>query len=140
MLRDRDIAMSFAMIQRSCVLLAVIGMFLQGSEGGHMLLVEHTRCAEHGDLVHAGDAHGHGVEAALVAETRTIEGAPDPSGDSAHEHCNHASEQRRAVAGVPPSHLRARYELAPAVRAPIVVALPIRAPLFRTAPKTSPPA
>ena len=127
------------MIRRSCVLLAAVGLFLQGSQGGHMLLVEHTRCAEHGDLVH-GEGHDHGVGDAATAEHRALEAAANLGDEEAHGHCSHASERRDAAADVPTSHALAlrRDEPIPSLRE--ASAFPTLAQLYRTAPKNSPPA
>jgi hypothetical protein len=135
-----DIARTSAMIRRSCALLAVVGLFLQGSHGGHMLLVEHTRCAEHGELIHGGESHGHLVQGGDASADISFEQAPDPSDDEAHEHCGHASERRDAVANVAQSVVVARSDRAAAVPDCIADHVSTRPRLYQTAPKNSPPA
>ena len=127
------------MIRRTCLLLAVAGLFLQSSQGGHMLLVEHTRCAEHGDLVH-GEAHEHGVAGQVSVKGRAFESGPESSVEAAHEHCSHASERRDAVADVSESDLVELRALTHATENTALLALSERIPLYRTAPKNSPPA
>ena len=100
------------------MLFSVIALLLQGSEGGHMLLVEHTRCAEHGELVHASETHDHVVDDAAKALHRTFEAAADLGDEEAHEHCSHAADRRDAAADVPTSHALAlrRDEPVPSLR------------------------
>lgn len=140
MLHAREIALTSAMIRRSCALLAVVGLFLQGSHGGHMLLVEHTRCAEHGELIHGGESHGHLVEGSDAGAEIRFEEAPAPSDDDAHEHCGHASERRDAVANLARSVVVAQSDRTGSFRDPIANHFSTRARLYQTAPKNSPPA
>ena len=122
------------------MLLAVVGLFLQGSQGGHMLLVEHTRCAEHGDLVHPGDGPDHAAGDDASAEHRAFEAAADLGDEEAHEHCSHAFERRDAAADVPASEVAALRRAEPPPFAEPALAFTERAPRYRTAPKNSPPA
>jgi len=133
--------LKFAMIQRSCALVALLALFLQGSSGGHMLLAEHHRCAEHGELVHGGGPQQHAVaETARAASVELLGGMPASDSDEAHDHCSAFANRRDArLAGLgtmAPAH---RFEESQdtAVREATVVA---GAPRFRVAPKTSPPA
>ncbi len=103
--------------------------------GSHQAAVMHVRCA-HGELT-----HGDPVAALDAATSTSIASLPGTAlpGSHVHEHCLlagavHAIAQPRAVAAT-----------ATAVDAPVVatVALPAIAPracIYRTAPKTSPPA
>jgi len=129
------------MIQRSCALVALLSLFLQGSSGGHMLLVEHHRCAEHGELVHGGEPQQHAApEKARAASVELLAGMPTSDSDEAHEHCSAFANRRDA-------HLAALGTRAPehrfeesqdtAVRGATVA---VGTPRFRVAPKTSPPA
>ena len=140
MLLAGKIARSSAVIRSSCALLAVIGLFLQGSQGGHMLLVEHTRCAVHGELVHGGEGH-HSLEASHArAEFPTLERAPGHHDGCSHEHCSHASERRDAVAQSPSTLQVTQRSVEPVASSSSAFALDDRTHLYRTAPKTSPPA
>jgi hypothetical protein len=122
------------------MLLAVVGLFLQGSEGGHMLLVEHARCAEHGDLIHAADGHDHGLSEARDGAVPAFKRGSDPDDESAHAHCNHASERRDLGVEVSATELVELRESVALSTEPGVAARASRAPLYRTAPKNSPPA
>lgn len=75
-------------IQRACTLDALFVLVVQGSMGGHVLLVNHSRCPEHRELVHNRHAHrrtAHGLPSPASAEMRGC-----PSGDTAeaHDHCS----------------------------------------------------
>lgn len=103
----------------------------------HYVLVEHVRCAEHGELTHGSDADAF----APRDEPRpvdAIEGTTARDPDGAHEHCLVAVERRKATlaaAALTPIDaptLLATHLLAAAESAP-------RPPLD-AAPKTSPPA
>lgn len=141
MLRPSDIIRSSAMIRRSCTLLAVVGLFLQGSTGGHMLLVEHTRCAEHGDLVHGDQqAHEHAARADEVADVHAFEGASDTGPEAAHEHCSDSAERRDAAAEIKNASFVALVDSRDTCAHPASPWHPEPAPRYRTAPKNSPPA
>lgn len=128
------------MIRRVCALAALLALFLQGTSGGHILLVEHTRCADHGELVHDGAAHDHGAARPAETDATAFQTASDdPSGD-AHEHCALTVDRRDALVSI------ANAQSAP-VAAGTVQALvaehgfvPAETQRFRTAPKNSPPA
>jgi len=128
------------MIQRGYALLGLLALFLQGSTGGHMLLVEHSRCAEHGELVHGGEPHPHSVTRALQLPSPAVWGTPDAGSKDAHEHCSVSANRRDVLDAIvdagAPEH---RYEAPQALSAhdPVIVA---PTPRFRVAPKTSPPA
>jgi hypothetical protein len=128
------------MIRRACGLLGVIALLLQGSEGGHMLLVEHTRCAEHGELVHAADGHEHASADEAAAEHSAFQAAAELGDEAGHGHCSHASERRDAAADVPTSHALALRRVASISSLREASAFPTLARLYRTAPKNSPPA
>lgn len=118
-------------------LLALIGLLFQGSAAGHMLFVEHTRCAEHGDLVH-GEA-SHAPEPA-ADESPSLRGHREAEGQAGHAHCSHAAERRDAVAAVASSEHRAQPgDLEPRVAEGRT---PVRdgSDRYRLAPKSSPPA
>jgi hypothetical protein len=98
----------------------------------HHAAVRHVRCAEHGELVEAPVLAEHsGADSQLVA----VEDG-DADGD---EHCAIANGQRGdARLSVP--HVELAIE--PAIATSIVATTTNHAgvPLYRTAPKTSPPA
>ncbi len=129
-----------AMIRRVCALGALLGLLFQGSTGGHMLLVEHTRCAEHGELVHNGEAHHHVGTEHAEPHSPGLESAPDHAGDEAHEHCALTADRRDALDVVDDCHLLARVARAPNDLAPSQTRVSPAGDLFRVAPKNSPPA
>jgi hypothetical protein len=105
-----------------------------------MLLVEHTRCAEHGELVHAGDAHGHELGEQTTGKPAGVHGRSEDRAGEAHEHCALSAERRDALASADAARVSSVPPGDPSER-------PLRAPLhadesgrFRVAPKTSPPA
>ena len=104
-----------------------------------MLLVEHTRCAEHGDLVH-GDAAHHHSSSRGEATAATLEGHGEHDSDAAHEHCALTVDRRDAVAALTSSQVSAlagdAFDCAP----PFEERLVTEQARFRIAPKTSPPA
>jgi len=104
-----------------------------------MLLVEHTQCAEHGELVHGSEAHAHVSRSPSLAEGSATIAAHEAGADDAHEHCRLCSDRRAIAATSADSvviEIRAR-DAAPAPRMLPELAGP---PLHRTAPKHSPPA
>ena len=127
------------MIRRSCALMGLLALFLQGSSGGHMLLVEHTQCAEHGELVHGSEARAHRSHAPSSAEGSATVEAHEAGADDSHEHCLLCADRRAtaaASAGSVVVDIRTR-DAAPAPRTVDELAGP---PRHQTAPKNSPPA
>lgn len=119
-------------------MLGLLALFLQGSGGGHMLLVEHTKCAEHGKLIH--EAHEDGAETA-TQPGRSLRSASDPDPETAHDHCLLAAERRDAVKPVVDAWVTGMLAIDAPDRFPTVdIALQERVPRFHIAPKTSPPA
>lgn len=128
------------MIRRACALGSLLALVLQSSTGGHMLLVEHTRCAEHGELVHGGEAHHDAAGGDAHNGSAAAQGAADARGDEAHHHCSLWSDRRDGLASIDDAdawfqvaEARADFTLRSAVIVP-------RTPRFQIAPKTSPPA
>lgn len=102
--------------------------------GSHQAAVAHVRCA-HGELTDAPEVVAGSSDAAnLVAQPSSA-----PAGDHGHEHCVlatalHAVEQTRQVASASITIDR------DVVATVIVTTVASRDPIYRTAPKTSPPA
>ena len=128
------------MIRRACVLAGLLTLLLQGSTSGHILLVEHTRCAEHGELVHRGDSHEHVDSEHAHADAAALEGTPSEGSDEAHDHCALSVDRRGAVAAiVSPELLTQALEVAQGFAR--TDAQPVaHTARFRIAPKNSPPA
>jgi hypothetical protein len=102
-----------------------------------MLLVEHTKCAEHGELVH--DAHGHPVD--LTADVdRSLRGTSDPEREASHDHCSLATERRDAVTPIDGATIAGVLTIVPPDRLEIEDAPSEIAPRYQLAPKNSPPA
>ena len=141
--------MSFAATQRHksrgarCLTTAVACAVLLGQLAGlaHQLVVRHTACAEHGELLHAGDTSSErrlapASDAALTARATDA----FSSSDDGHDHClvaSHRSAYRAPPAAVAPASDRdgavPLAVVAPDAPRPAAVAV------FRTAPKNSPP-
>lgn len=128
------------MIRPACTLFGMLALLLQGSSGGHMLLVEHTRCAEHGDLVHGDEAHRHAAAEPGETHELALEAYPTEGSSEAHGHCALCADRRDAPAVVSEATLIASVPraLEPALAR---VATPgSSTQRFRLAPKNSPPA
>jgi hypothetical protein len=104
----------------------------------HALLVEHRRCAEHGEWVHVDGEHeeGHAGAPGEPAPDAAVFSAPGAEDD----HCLICSELRK-VALLPPSIPELRAPPLDAEAAPSGRKSPaISARVYSFAPKTSPPA
>jgi hypothetical protein len=129
------------LLRRLTVWVGLLCLSAQFASALHMLLVEHVRCAEHGELVHAnGDKHeDHGSVSRDVSSSGPTIGVSSRHADHGHDHCLTCSE-RRKLALLPP--------MIPELRAPedrfAVLAPGWDAPfpslrIYSLAPKTSPP-
>lgn len=128
------------MIRSACGLTALVALLLQGSSGGHLLLVEHTHCAEHGELVHAEAAHGHEARLAGTADQVAVRGMPSEASDAAHEHCALTAERRDALQAIAAAQLSPHVIELEAPRKSREAFVRFDAERFRVAPKNSPPA
>jgi len=128
------------MIRRACVLAGILVLFLQGSSGGHLLLVEHGRCAEHGELVHNGEAHDHVASEHGHTDSVAVHGMPDAGADEAHEHCSASADRRDALVSLVEAQLSARVNEAPQGSTRPNAFIVADTARFRVAPKNSPPA
>ena len=118
----------------------MLSVFLQGSNGGHMLLVEHARCAEHGELVHNGEVHHHETGTHAEADSPTLQNTSSDRPGEAHEHCAFSADHRKGLIAISGAQLSTHaYE----ARVDFVLASVFVGPSgarFRIAPKNSPPA
>lgn len=132
--------------QRLQLLIAAICLVAQGLAAGHHVLVEHTRCAEHGEMVHASEHAAHATSGAehsaarsqaLVSDVDAMSSAEGAHVDD-HEHCVATSDRRKALLCVP-----AIVEAAPVIALRVTVDVVQQAPRSQArywiAPKTSPP-
>jgi hypothetical protein len=126
--------------------LAIAGLCLvaQAFALVHLFAVPHVRCAEHGELLHAGEAERELATSQVRAESGELGSADSIEATGleieAHEddHCMALSERRDLRthgAAQPAASPQALGELHHEFRAPLVV---VRA-LYRLAPKISPP-
>jgi hypothetical protein len=103
----------------------------------HEVMVQHVRCAEHGELTHVTAAHTH---RAAPGRGLSVQSEDSPTPSDEHRHCDEACVVRgggaaavvRAVARYTPPQ-------APVRAVDRVMARPGRTFLLASAPKTSPP-
>jgi hypothetical protein len=125
------------MIRSACALAVLALGLLQGSSGGHMLLVEHTRCAEHGEWIHGG---GHDRTAGEPVQSDPVSFEHRRTSEEAHEHCAMSAERRDAASRVADASFVALLDGTPYRLLIEPTAFVSSADRFRVAPKTSPPA
>jgi hypothetical protein len=128
------------MIRRACVLAGLLALFLQGSSGGHMLLVQHTRCAQHGELVHKDEAHQHVAAEHADANAVAVQGTPDAGFDEAHDYCSVSADRRDGLVAIADARASAHVCKAPHGIALASAFVASDAARFLVAPKNSPPA
>jgi hypothetical protein len=126
-------------LRRSAAILCGI-VFAFGVSAGplHYALVEHQRCAEHGELVHGSD-DAHGIAVASLDEVDTVS-ARESHGE--HGHCDVLASTPDDD-GVRVGAATVNADVAPALQstvAPIAPRLIATSALWRAAPKQSPPA
>lgn len=117
------------------VAMGAVFLAAQLSSFSHQLLVKHITCAEHGELIHAGE-----TDAAPVADANSVTSTAQVAGHG-HEHCDVFLARREQLAVVPPA-------VVVLAAAPLALPLPVftrtvhsvSVPLLRLAPKSSPPA
>lgn len=103
-----------------------------------MLLVEHTKCAEHGELVH--DEHAHRADASSCIDS-SWQSHSTPQTEASHDHCSLATDRRHAALPIVSAWVTSVLELDATNRFDAVdVASWSTFPRFRLAPKNSPPA
>ncbi len=122
--------------------IAALCLAAQGLVLGHYALVEHTRCAEHGELVHVGghaDAHGteHGAGAAADVASDLIT-TGEAAHDESHEHCATCSERRKVICAPAPIVATVSVRVDPS-STPVVQVFGASRAVYWIAPKTSPP-
>lgn len=120
----------WAVVAVACLLGQVLGVL-------HMGLIQHRRCAAHGELVEGGATLAELFDAAPTAGQPAFV-AHAQGGDHDHDHCQVRGERvvpRLAAVTAAPLLLIPPGAVAPVAR-PAIVAVG----LFRLAPKASPPA
>ena len=110
----------------------------------HMLLVEHMHCAEHGELVHAAEDHGHdhSIVATWVSTVEETFRASAQTAEHGHGHADcKACSERRKFSGMSFSADQRDASFHEVLRFPLGTEIRMsRASAYRSAPKTSPPA
>lgn len=123
------------------IALALVCLAAQVGAGIHAVAVRHERCAEHGEVVHGEHGHDaqHGAGALALQVAHLGEGQGAAPADEDHDHCAMPLLRRQAEPGfcipavIAPS-------APPAVPAPLATPVAVTRPLYRLAPKASPPA
>jgi hypothetical protein len=118
----------------------MLASFLLGSNGAHLLLVEHSRCAEHGEMVHYGEGHHHEASGHLEPGSPALHGTPDDLPEEAHEHCALSAEHRPALIAIGDSQWSVHVCQVRVDFAPVTALVTTDSTRFRVAPKNSPPA
>ena len=120
--------------------LALVLVAGQGATLAHLAIVRHAYCAEHGELVDVGAESSAPTPASPEDATDHVLPGPASGSDGhEHEHCAVVGHRREAVLADrvgPAVTLHAPVEPAPPADV-VVVAV---GPVFRLAPKQSPPA
>lgn len=118
-------------------------MLIQVLATVHLVLVRHVVCPEHGEVMHAGEAHAAdradaGDAGGDDADARVRAARADADPADADDHCQLLTERRDVG---PRSAATIDVALAPvAVERPAPLSLPARTrALYRLAPKISPP-
>ncbi len=125
--------------QLALALTTILVVISQLTAAGHMTLVRHTLCLEHGDLIHASELSHVALPSAPPPSHSAAEQAPPPD-TVGHDHCQGASRLKEHLA-LPASSVRLAFAASESVEllsATRVVAL---SPTSRldVAPKQSPP-
>jgi hypothetical protein len=127
---------ALALAAASCCLLG------HGTNLTHFLFVRHAICAEHGDLVHAGEASEHAAAAHAGLATAAPALQTMPTSEPAHgdEHCAIVSDRREHAlrSSSQELHAPAAADLAQSVAARAAPRAAV-VPIFLLAPKSSPP-
>jgi hypothetical protein len=119
-------------------LLAVALVGAQGAALAHFAIVRHAYCPEHGELIHP-DAERHAPAASHASKLPGLSASDEEGRGHEHEHCILRGHRREASLSAPAATALITAERhAPVLAA--VAAAPAASPLFRLAPKQSPPA
>lgn len=111
----------------------------------HEATTRHVRCAEHGELVDAAARPGEPARRTAAVERATdpsvVRDATAPAARDGHEHCSLVSTIRASrIAARPPALQGAPIAISDVATAPPGAVTARATALYRTAPKTSPPA
>ena len=124
------------------VLVAWLCLLLQASGVAHGLLVRHSFCLEHGELIHVPEAGKGSAPPAFTSRGKAFAVQATGSAEAdEHEHCAVFAHRRDSLATSPQAHAVAASPHAERAEATHAGGL-LRAPacaLLLLAPKTSPP-
>jgi hypothetical protein len=135
----RNISGSSLPLRRGASALFALALFASPLlEVAHSARVHHATCPEDGELV---DVVPQAPEISHSDEGALLPGTQEAAGAHQHEHCLVAARTRQSRTAQPRVLLRAPSPVVVAATRgqPRSVALPARIPLYRLAPKISPP-
>jgi hypothetical protein len=121
----------------TALLLCVLSLFGHLGAVAHQLFEEHVVCAEHGDLIHAGEAHASNEPVSQHASWRA---RPGPA-EEPHDHCwapAHRDDDCDDVSAAFPTFDHITPRQTPS-SAPAPVTWLASVPVISLAPKQSPP-
>jgi hypothetical protein len=126
------------LLPRLTLLLGLFAAYSQVSSTLHWVLVQHVRCADHGEWVHAGEGH-HADEAEHATQTSPSVAAADGE-THGHDHCHFLVDPRTFAVISPPRVVLAQLGecMAAGITCPSNTGW--QSALYELAPKTSPPA
>lgn len=131
------------LLPRRVLAVFLAALYAVGAFAGivHVISVEHERCAEHGELIHADASPRPEAPLALYDEARLHAGERAAPHDE-HDHCLVLAPSSPAVVGFTHTDVIAALDESalPDVRALPADAHALAEPLFRLAPKQGPPA
>ena len=126
------------LLPRLTLLLGLFAAYSQVSSTLHWVLVQHVRCADHGEWVHVGEGH-HAQEAEHATQTSPSGAAADGE-THGHDHCHFLVDPRTFAVILPPRVVLAQAGewIGAGIAGPPDAGRQIA--LYELAPKTSPPA
>ncbi len=136
-----------AFVRALVLLVAALCAVVQLAGAAHFLVVRHTVCPEHGELVHEGAGHASAAGRAPLAradrQLATVDATGGSEEDHAHDHCALLSQRVDSLAAARVSYVLTASSPAPAIEAPGFAPRELapvrRSTLLLYAPKSSPP-
>ncbi len=122
--------------------LATFALIGQLASLSHLVLVRHTVCLEHGELIHPDEASARGVATTHLSESlaSALRPAPEATGSHGHEHCAIAAHRRERVVVLAASALALELPAeGPRLSPGTTDAQLTPRAVYRFAPKSSPP-
>jgi hypothetical protein len=119
-------------------MLALVLVGAQGATLAHFAIVRHAYCSDHGELIHP-DAAPHTHAASHGSRAPGLYASDEEGRGHEHDHCILRGHRREVALSAPAATTLIAAERHASVPA-AVAAIPRASPLFRLAPKQSPPA